>query len=81
MHLSFTDNIWNYYASVSCEEKCEGEMFGGASTFPSEFEQFYKLISEGVQPQGYKDFFAPVYILNAIERSLKSGKEEKINRC
>ena len=80
VHLSFTDNIWNYYASVSCEEKCEGEMFGGASTFVAEFESFYKLISEGIQPQEYKDFFAPVYILNAIERSLKSGKEEKINR-
>ncbi len=80
VHLSFADNVWNYYASISCEEKCEGEMFAGASTFASEFEEFYKLISEGMQPQEYKDFFAPVYILTAIERSLKSGKEEKINR-
>ena len=55
-------------------------MFEGGSTFAFEFEEFYKLVSERKQPQEYKDFFAPVYILTAIERSLKSGKEEKINR-
>ena len=27
----------------------------------------------------YEDFIAPVFIMNAIDRSLKSGKEEKIN--
>lgn len=80
VHLSFADNVWNYYASVSCEEKCEGEMFEGAATFAFEFEEFYKLVSERKQPQEYKDFFAPVYILTAIMRSLKSGKEEKINK-
>ena len=28
----------------------------------------------------YEDFIAPVFVLNAIQRSLESGNEEKINK-
>ena len=30
--------------------------------------------------QSYEDFFAPVFVLNAINRSLLSGNVEKVNR-
>lgn len=79
VHLNFADNVWNYYAGISCEEKVVGDMFE-STTFAAEFEDFYALISEGKQSQTYVDFFAPVYIMNAIDRALKSGREEKINR-
>lgn len=79
IHLNFADNVWNYYAGISCEEKVMGDMFE-STTFAAEFEDFYALISEGKQAQSYVDFFAPVYIMNAIERALNSGREEKINR-
>lgn len=79
VHLNFADNVWNYYAGISCEEKVVGKMYN-CSTFPSEFAEFYTLISEGRQAQSYEEFFAPVYILTAIDRALKSGREEKNNR-
>lgn len=79
IHLNFADNVWNYYASISCENEVVGAMYK-SSTFADEFNMFYTMLSEGKQMQSYIDFFAPVYILNAIDRSLKSGKEEKINR-
>lgn len=46
--------------------------------FKKEFDEFYELLSGGEQKISYKDFISPVYILNAIERAVKSGKEEKI---
>ena len=46
--------------------------------FREELYNFYKLLKNGEESVGLTDFFAPVYILEALERSLKSGKEEKI---
>lgn len=80
VNLSFVNDNFNYYAGISCEEKFVGDNYSIDDCFPAEFEEFYKLLSEKKQRLSYEDFFAPVYILNAIDRALKSGKEEKINR-
>ena len=40
--------------------------------------EYYKLFSEEEKGADYDEFFAPVYIMNAILRSLESGKEEEI---
>ena len=44
-----------------------------------EFDEFYALLKGEAQKVSYDEFFAPVYIMNAINRSLVSGKEETIN--
>ena len=33
------------------------------------------------QEMSYEDFIAPVFIMNAIERSLRSGKAEEVRSC
>ena len=80
VHLCFTDDVWTFYAGINCVDKVVGDMFDWQVAFSKEFDAFYALVSERKMVQSYKDFFAPVYVLNAIERALKSGKEEKINR-
>ena len=42
--------------------------------------KFYKLLKGEAQRQTYKEFIAPIFILNAMHRSLISGKEEIVNK-
>ena len=46
--------------------------------FAKEFQEYYELLSGGEQQIDPKDFIVPVFVMNAIVRSLKSGKEEAI---
>ena len=43
-----------------------------------EFAEFYDVLFGGQSKISYDDFIAPVFVMNAIERSMESGKEEKI---
>jgi hypothetical protein len=47
--------------------------------FKSEFDEFYALLNGTESPVSYRDFISSVFVMNAIVRSLESGKEEKIN--
>ena len=47
--------------------------------FREEFSHFYSLLKKEDVKQDIKRFMAPVYILNAIEKSFKNGTEEYIN--
>lgn len=69
----------SYYAGVSFEWCHRGSNYGLGDVFQREFMEFYHLLQGHPQKQSYEDFFAPVYILNAIHRSLESGKEEPIH--
>ena len=48
--------------------------------FKVEFDNFYGLLCGKNQRLSYEDLIAPVFVLNAIKRSLDSGKEEKVNK-
>lgn len=45
-----------------------------------EFATFARLLRGGEQEEPLESFVAPVFILNAIDRSLASGKEEPVRR-
>ena len=78
----FVENNYVYYLARMSEQgdKAAELCIDYANPcFKKEFDEFYELLSGGKQKITYKDFISPVYILNAIERSLKSGKEEKID--
>ena len=47
----------------------------GKDCFLREFDEFYEILSGDEQRISYKDFISPVFMLNAIEESLKCGKE------
>lgn len=70
-----------YYASRYAENSCSGqqvEVLGSSPCFRAEFDEFYRILLGGEQVQSYEDFIAPVFVLNAIHRSLVSGQTEPV---
>ena len=69
----------NYYALCSAKEKTFlREVNIEQKDFREEFSVFYKSLKYEVDNPDEKEFISPVYILNTVEKALKSGKEEKI---
>ena len=69
-----------YYASRMAETAVHGaEIPSTNDWFEEEFKEFYALLEGGEQPSTYEDFIAPVFVMNAIKRSMESGKEEAVN--
>ena len=77
--ISFVEGSYIYSAGISCEKKFLAAEYGLDGCFAAEFNEFYTILKGGNQPHSYKDLVAPVFILNAIYRSLQTGKEEKVN--
>ncbi len=78
--LEFTDQNYKYYAYLSTENG----MFGGEfivddDNFKQEFAHYYSALNGKEQEKDAREFIAPVFVMNAIFRSLESGKEEKVN--
>lgn len=76
----YTEGHYSYYAERSSEEGVHGENILLTDCFKLEFDEFYGLLCGDEQRRSYQDFIAPVFVLNAIKRSIDSGKEEKVNR-
>lgn len=77
----FVDGNWTYYASRISEKGTNGGDFPvvtDSECFLAEFDEFYEILKGAPQRISYEDFIAPVFVLNAIKRSLVSGKEEKV---
>lgn len=72
-----------YYAMRIAENGVHGEELPINELnpcFKMEFNSFYGLLCGEKQRLSYEDFIAPVFVLNAIQRSLDGGNEEKINK-
>lgn len=70
-----------YYASRNAEKACEGrkvDVLASSPCFRAEFDEFYRILLGGEQAQSYEDFIAPVFVLNAIHRSMLSGQTEAV---
>ena len=80
VNLVYVEQKYDYYAGINCEEKVVFEGFSLDGCFEREFESFYKLLKGEKQSNTYEDFIAPVFILNALDRSIKSGNEEAVLR-
>lgn len=77
----FTDGNYKYFAMRAAEETVKAENFAVLGTSPcfyAEFDEFYELLSGGEQQASFEDIIAPVFALNALYRSLKSGNEEPV---
>ena len=72
-----------YYAARITKTEVKGSAFSvsGMSNpcYAREWDEFYELLSGGAQTVSYQDFIAPVFIMNAIYRSMQSGKEETVH--
>lgn len=79
-NIIFTEKNSMYSACVSFANEVVLKPITLEGCYAREFAEFYEILCGKEQPQSYDEFFAPVYILNAIYRSLESGKEEIIKR-
>lgn len=77
----YVNQDYRYYASVHFPKEMEGGMITLGNTTAKEFHDFYDLLQGQPQSQSYENLFAPVYIMNAIDRAIQSGKEEQICYC
>lgn len=50
----------------------------GQSCFDREFDEFVRLARGGDMECTYADFIAPVFVLNAIDRAIESGREQPV---
>lgn len=77
----YVDKNGVYYASWQGEKEVKSGNYltDFAYCTQKEFEEYYRLLNGGEQAISYQDFFKPVFVLNAIERAINSGKEEKIH--
>lgn len=75
----FVDGNTTYYAGISCDKTCEGSVYTLEDCSEREFDAFYRLLKGEKQTQSYEEFMAPVFIMNAVHRSMESGKEETIH--
>lgn len=74
----YTVGNYTYYAGISCENGMKCDMYTLETCTEQLFDVFYGMLKGGEQQQSYDEFIAPVFILNAVYRSIQSGKEEKI---
>ena len=76
----YLEHSYVYYAAVNFERHMEGSVFDLNGAASREFHDFYHILQGKPQTQSYEDFFAPVFIMNALERAMLSGSEETVNR-
>ena len=79
--LYTNDNFSCYYAMRSSENHVRGNEFAvnaDSPCFSIEFEEFYALLAGGEQKISYRDFIAPVFVMNAINRSLEEEREVEV---
>lgn len=75
----FVNQSYKYYAAVQFEKEAEGGMIPLDNVTAKEFHDFYDLLQGKPMSQCYEDIFAPVFIMNAIDRAIQSGMEEPIH--
>ena len=76
----FLDSNYLYYVARAAEKGTKGyEIPNSNDWFYREFKEFHDLLGGAEQTTTYEEFISPVFIMNAIDRSLASGKEEMIH--
>ena len=79
VNISFVEHNYMYYAGISCEKAYVGSEYLLDGCADQELLEFYNLLKGEAQLHSYEKFFAPVYVLNALKRSLESRCEEEVH--
>ena len=77
---TYADGSSAYFAARYTKDKThagECDIFA-SECFLREFDDYVSLLRGGEQKMSHNDFISPVFIMNAIARSLESGKEEAV---
>ena len=81
VNIVFVDGNYLYYAAVSFEKDVVGGSYDLAGCSDIEFLKYHALLHKQSKGEDYDDFFAPVYVFNAIKRAMESGEEEPVHRA
>ncbi len=72
----FTEGSYKYYAARFAKEaSLGGDVLVSADWFKNEFADFDALLTGGEQQVSYDDFISPVFVMAAIDESLRTGEE------
>ena len=76
----FSEKSWQYYVCRFAETGSEGinVTTRGETWFPLELSAFCNLLEGQPMEMSYDDFIAPVFVIDAIIRSMESGAEELV---
>ena len=75
----FCDGSYVYYAARMAEKASKSfEIPTTTDWYYREFKEFAEILDGGEQTCTYEEFISPVFIMNAIMRSLESGKAEEL---
>ena len=72
----YVEGSYHYYAARYSFDGGKAGVVNIDPAFRAEFDEFYEILTGAEQKVKYKDFIAPVFVLNAINRAIESGKEE-----
>ena len=78
LYVHYNDAYFAARCSVADTHAEEIVLDGDSACFRIELDDFYRLLLGGEQSRSLTEFIAPVFVLNAIYRSMQSGKEEPI---
>ena len=76
----YLNDSYVYYAAVNFSEEVVALPTNTHGAARLEFKEFYDLLTGGKMQQSYEDLFAPVFIMNAMERAMKSDMEEPVGK-
>ena len=69
----------NFYAAVYGKQGvCHKELIFNSDSFRSEMDDMLELLQGNSMKKSYESFILPVFVLNAVQRSLETGKWEEI---
>ena len=79
VNIQFVNGNYKYSAHLSTEKGVVGgDVTVDRAAFLEEFDSLVRLIRGEAQTRSYRELLAPVFLSNAIKRSLDSGKTENI---
>lgn len=75
----FCDKSYVYYAARMAQSSANSFVIPTTTDwYYKEFKEFYEILSGAEQTATYEEFISPVFIMNAIMRSVESGQREPI---
>lgn len=76
--LFYSEMSQTFYQAIQFDKKMIGTELDLEGCAEKEFMEFHNLLVTHRQRASYEELFAPVYVINAMDRAIKSGKEELI---
>lgn len=77
----YAADVEPYFALRASETATDGGALDiGDDCFRAEYEAYRAILAGGAQPEPYADLIAPVFVMNAVVRALKTGREEPVRR-